>query len=668
GRVFSRLDVQRNAAVAVISHSAWQKQFGGDPSILGRQITVYSNDRPDEAETFQVIGVLQEGFWSFNSFTDLLLPLRGTRRPSLLRLHRGVTLEQAELHLTRLARQHLEVHPDWRMVVVPLRDSLYASIRPALILVAATAFLVLLIAAGNLTVLMLIRSLGRRHEFAIRASLGAARRRILRQLSTENLLTVSLAVGLALLMANGGLSLLAPSIQQQLGRQAPGGSLAIGLDASAVGLICALGLLCAFFLGIGPAWSLSALRISHELRGGGRTQTSRQRTLRNLLVTAEIALSLTLLAGAGLMLRSTAYLQGLQLGFEPSQLLKASLALRERSYPQPPQRIALFDQILQRLEANPSVESAAITSLYPFQSPRPSLLEAQDANLLEPTRAVRHSVSEGYFQTLRIPMLQGRLFSLADRLGSLPVAVLSDRLAQQLWPGRPALGKRLRLGSWRSMQSLDNEPWRTVVGVVGGVRQTLTEENFPDVYLPYRQAPVTHVHLMLRTSDPEGLAGHLPAQILEIDPGLPLSEIVAMREVVDAELSRPRFLSGLLSSFALFALLLAVVGVFTVVSYAAGQSRRETAIRIAMGASPNQVTRFFIRQSWGMAVLGVVLGIIGGALLATAMSGQLYGIQPLDPWTHLTLALITTAVIVAALWIPARRVLRTDPVPVLRGE
>jgi len=436
GRVFTEQDAARQAAVAVISYPAWQTCFGADPAILGRRITVYSNDRPDEAETFEVIGVLQEGFWSFNSSTDLLLPLQGTRRPSLVRLHRGVSLEQAELHLTRLARQQLDVHPDWRMVAVPLRESLYASIRPALQLTAATAFLVLLIAAGNLSVLTLIRSLGRRHEFALRACLGAARRRIISQLSTEILLTVSLAAGLAILLANWGLSLLAPSIEQQLGRQAPGGSLAIGLDASVLGLIMALALLCALFLGLGPGWTLSALRISHGLRGGSTTHTSSQRTLRNLLVSAEIALSLTLLAGAGLMLRSTAYLERLPLGFEPARLLKASLALRERSYPQPTQRIALFDEILQQMAADPSVESAALTSLYPFQSPRPSLLEAQGTDPQMSPRAVRHSVSQGYFQTLKIPLLQGRLFSPADRLDSLSVAIISQRLAQQLWPGR----------------------------------------------------------------------------------------------------------------------------------------------------------------------------------------------------------------------------------------
>lgn len=666
GRVFTDQDLERNAAVAVISHSTWQNLFGADPGILGRRLTVYSNDRPEEAETFQVIGVLPVDFWSFISPADLLLPLRGTRRPSLLRLQRGVTPEQAEMHLTRLARQHLEVHPDWRMAVVPLRETLYASIRPSLRLAAATAFLVLLIAAGNLSVLMLIRSLGRRHEFAVRCSLGAARWRILRQISAESLLTAWLAVGLAVLLAAWTLSLATPLIEQQIGRQAPGGS--IGLDIPMVGLILAMGLLCALFLGIGPAWTLSALRVGDGLRGRGLTQSGKQRSLRNLLVSAEIALSLTLLTGAGLMLRSTSYLHGLPLGFESSQLLKASLALRERSYPHPSQRIALFDQILQRLQTDPLVEQAALTSLYPFQSPRPSLLETEDSELQMPARAVRHSVSEGYFRTLQIPLLQGRLFNEKDRMDSLPVAVISDRLARQLWPGSSPIGKRLRLGSWKAMQSLEAEPWRSVVGVAGEVRQSLTEENFPDVYLPCRQEPVTHVQLMLRTLDTERLTGQLPAIILEIDPDLPLSSITTMQEVVDSELSRPRFMTGLLTSFSLFALLLAAVGVFTVVSFAAAQRRRETAIRIALGATPGQVSRLFVRQSRTVVLTGVVLGLIGGGLLATAMSSQLYGILPLDPSTHLALALITVVVTSVAIWIPSRKATQTDPVSLLRGE
>jgi predicted permease len=670
GRVFTQEEVKEGAAVAVISHGLWQRRFGGNTEVLGSVIRSYSNDRPADAESFRVIGVLTSDFWSFaTDASDLFVPLRGTRRPVLVRLREGVSPGQAGLHLTRIARARLDmVDPRWRMHVTPLQEGLYRDVAPSLRVLAGTALLVLLIAAGNLAVLLLMRSVVRGRELSIRSALGAGRARIFQQLAVEGFLLTAAAGAVGLFSAHAVLDFLAPTIQSFLGAPAPGGDGGLALDARTWVVTAAMCAGVAALFGIVPA-------LAHRpgfrlLRASPGTEAERHSTVRRILVGTEVALSLALLVGAGLLARSTARLHRMELGFEARGLALSSLALRERSYPEEESRIRFFDPVLKETELIPAIHGAAIASRFPFQFGRGDLLAAEGAEpaLTRDLRAAHHTVSQDYFAVMGIPLLAGRGFEPSDRLASDPVVVVSRELAERLWPGGTAIGRRLRLGSWKSLPPEGASPWRRVVGVVEDVRTTRTGEDFPETYTPYRQDARSHMYLIVRTDDPDAAQAGVRAAVAEVDSEQPLGAFSPMESIATAELLRPRFLTGVLVSFALFALLLTLFGLYAVIAYAAAQRQRELAIRMALGAGRPELVGRLLRQGLGTVGAGAAAGLLGAALLSRVLASQLYGVSPLEPLTYASLTVATIVAALAAIWVPARRAARVDPAKVLREQ
>lgn len=689
GRVFTAEEVRDEAAVAVISHGLWTRRYGADTTILGRPIRAYSSDRPADTETFTIIGVLSEDFWSFVPASDLYVPLRGTRRPVLARLAPGVTPDRAALHLTGIARERLpEVDPRWSMHVTPLQEALFADLRPSLRVLGAGALLLLLIAGVNLTLLLLIRAAGRELELSIRSALGAGRSRIFRQLAVEGLVLAVLAGMLGVLAARMLLSTLGPLIPGMIGAQVPGGDTGLRIDTRVIGWTVVATAVSALVFGAVPL--LLRRGGFAGLRSGRGVGSSFGRRTQTWLVAAEVALSLALLAGAGLLARSALDVSRRSLGFRPEGVAVASLALREPSYPDEESRARFFEQLLEAYATNgaagptgsgarrPDRGSAAASDRYPYRSSRGERFAVRDvdAELTESLRAIHHVISEDYFEVLDIPIVSGRSFTPADDANGEPVIVISRALADRLWPDGAALGRYVRTGSWDDLPDLESSPWRRVVGIAGDVRTTRTGEDWPDTYVPYRQRPRAHMHVLLRADGgggaeraaEESALARLEMAVRRLDPGQPVNGMSSVADSVDAELQRPRFMTALLMACSAFALCLALVGLHAVVSYAASTRRREVAIRVALGATRRQVDRVLVRG----AAAAVGLGTIGGLILALAgsrlLESQLYGLPTLQP---ATLGLVTLSAILPStlsVWLTARRAGRADPADVLREE
>jgi len=672
GRAFLAEEAGPNGQpVAVISHGLWQRRFGGNPNVIGRTLTVSSSDRPEQAEIVTIIGVLAPDFWFFHAFTEMLLPLRGNRMPSMATLKPGVTAEQAGLHLTNLVRaQAQKVEVGWGMRLLPARDAYVREVRATLWLLLAAVGSALLIACSNAVFLLLVRTTGRERELTIRQALGAGRWRIVRQLLTENLLLTLLAGMLGIVLAQFGLDLLGQVIETQLGSRAPGGASALKPDFTVLLVAVAVSLLITVLFAFVPALARGGAKLTAALNEAGRgaTDSRRRRWIRNTLVTIEIAVSLALLIGAGLLVRSALHLNRLELGFDADNVLRANFSLPLRQYPSEQSQQEFSARLLSRVQQMPGVESASVTNMPPFRVARgwPIEVEGRSANSdRDAVRAVQQSISLEYFQTMRIPVLRGRAFTERDRAGAEPVIIISEQLADKLWPNEDPLGKRLK-----NSGNMSGEPvWRTVVGVVREVRKTLTAAHFPDTYIPMRQNPRAFFYLMTRTSgDALGFLPELQRVVWEMDADLPISEISAMREIVARAGARSRFLAALLAGFALFAVVLAMLGVYGVVSYAVSQRGHEIAIRLALGAEARDVIHLFLKQGMGVVATGVGLGLLIAWLLSSALSAQIYGVTTTDPLTFAGASCLLAMVALSACYIPARRVAKVDPMTALRAE
>jgi putative ABC transport system permease protein len=670
GRAFLAEEAGPNGQpVAVISHGLWQRRFGGNPNVIGRTLTVSSSDRPEQAEIVTIIGVLAPDFWFFHAFTEMLLPLRGNRMPSMATLKPGVTSEQAGLHLTNLVRaQAQKVEVDWGMRLLPARDAYVREVRATLWLLLAAVGSALLIACSNAVFLLLVRTTGREKELAIRRALGAGRWRIVRQLLTESLLLTLLAGMLGIALAQFGLDLLGQVIETQLGSRAPGGASALKPDFTALLVAAAISLLITVLFAFVPALARGGAKLTAALNEAGRGATDRARWIRNTLVTIEIAVSLALLIGAGLLVRSALRLNRLELGFDADNVLRANFSLPLRQYPSEQSQQEFSARLLSRVQQMPGVESASVTNMPPFRVARgwPIEVEGRSANSdRDAVRAVQQSISPEYFQTMRIPVLRGRAFTERDRAGAEPVIIISEQLADKLWPNEDPLGKRLK----NSGNMTGERVWRTVVGVVREARKTLTAAHFPDTYIPMRQNPRAFFYLMTRTSgDALGFLPELQRVVWEMDADLPISEISAMREIVARAGARSRFLAALLAGFALFAVVLAMLGVYGVVAYAVSQRGHEIAIRLALGAEARDVIHLFLKQGMGVVATGVGLGLLIAWLLSSALSAQIYGVTTTDPLTFAVASCLLALVALSACYIPARRVAKVDPMTALRAE
>jgi len=667
GRAFLSEEAKPGAApVVMLSHALWRRRFSGDRGVVGQTIRV-------NGESATVVGVMPPSFqypadaelWmpfasALNQFNRSLFMLK-----VIARLKPGATITQARTELEtiaqRLARQYPETNKDRGVHLATLQDDLVGDVKPALQALLGASLFVLLIACVNVANLLLGRADVRRRELAVRAALGAGRIRLLRQLLVESLL-LSLTGGAGgLLLARWGTSLLF-----SINPAALPGKQEITLDAWLLGFTLLASSLTGVIFGLVPAWQLSGADLRASLQVGERSPVAGSQRLRNALVVAEIALALVLLVGAGLLIRSFWRLVNVETGFDARSVLTMQLQLPEKEYAEKPRVAAFYDQLRQRVQALPGVQSAGLVNTLPMSGFFMQGLEIEGAPPQTPGQrpiTAFRATTPGYFGALGIPLLSGRVFQETDRAETEAVVIIDQSTARRHWPEGQALGKRVKLGA-------PQDPWLTVVGIVGDVRyHGLDSRVFPTIYAPHAQVHFYRMMLAIRaTTDPLALVPAVKEQVAALDRNLPISKIQTMEQIVAGSVTPQRFNLTLLGSFAALALLLAAVGIYGVISYSVTQRTREIGVRMALGARARDVSRLVIGQCIKLALLGVALGLGGALALTRWMKTLLFNVSETDPLTFTAIAILLTAVALLAGWLPARRATKVDPLVALRHE
>jgi predicted permease len=657
--------------VAVVSYGLWQRAFGANPNLIGQTLTLNSR-------SFTVVGIMPAGF-QFPPEAELWVPLawdeaeRQTRSIHdylvIARLKQDVSLDQAQAEMStissRLEQQYPEADKGWGAVVIPLQEDLVGDIRPALLVLFSAVGFVLLIACANVANLMLARGANRRKEIAIRMALGAGRARIVRQLLSESVLLAAAGGLLGLLLAGWGSELLLRLSSGSLPSHSE-----IGLDKWALGFTLLVSFGAGIAAGIAPAFQFAKADTSETLKQGtGRTGGSsvKQRT-RKALVICEVALSLILLVGAGLMIRSFWKLQHVDPGFNTSNTLTMSVGLSPIKYSDARQQAAFFDRVLEQVGALPGVVSVGATTTLPLAgsgSTQPFTIEGRpESAVAEQPMALTRYISSDYFRVMGIPLRQGRFFTDQDRESGVPVIIISETMARRFWPGQDPIGKRLTPSF-----HLKQGP-REVVGVVGDVKaQGLDADASAMMYMPYKQAPRPYMTLVARTaSDPQNSIQAISKAIYTVDKEQALTNVRTMEQVQAESVSGRRFNMTLLIAFAVLALVLAAVGVYGVMNYSVTLRRRELGIRMALGAQAVDVLRLVLGQGLTLTLIGVGAGLMGAYGLTRLMASLLYGVTATDSLTFISVSGVLLAVGLLASYLPARRATKVDPVIALRWE
>jgi putative ABC transport system permease protein len=672
GRAFtSEEDTSGHGNVVVLSYPFWQSHFGADPKVIGKNLTF--NGLP-----YSIIGVMPAHFHFFYQ-GEYFVPLGWTDKERavrnnhnylvIARLKRGVSLQQAEAEMNTISSRLEQAYPEddkgWGATVVPLREDLVGDVRPALlVLVGAVAF-VLLIACANVANLVLAKTLGRRKEIAIRTALGASWLRVIQHTLAETLLLSAAGGALGLLVAHGGIALIVAFFGDKLPQTGP-----VGLDTKVLGFTLGLSILAGVLAGLAPAWRLARTNVNEALKQGtGRTAAdSGGRATRNILVVCEVGMSLVLLIGAGLMIRTLRALHDVKPGVDPHNVLTFRVTLPREKYSKPEQQLNFYKQLVERVSSLPGVESAGTIDALPFTndgSTQPVAIEGRPAVefAMQPEVAVR-TISPGYLRALRIPLLAGRDFSETDTLESPGAIVISESTAREFWPNENPIGKRLTL-------SFYPEKVREVIGVAGDVkfRGPDSRKSLATVYVPLAQITFWNQAMVVRTArDPASSASAMAAAVHQQDPDQPLSDVRTMDDILADSLSQQRFSMLLLASFAGLALVLAAVGIYSVLAYAVRQRQREIGIRLALGAQLNDVLRMVVAEGMRPALIGVALGLAGAFVLKRTISSLIFGVSESDPLTFLCVSVLLAMVALVASIIPAYRATKVDPMRALREE
>src|SRR5215203_2447489 len=677
GRVFDEADDRVGGpALAVISDHLWRERFGASPEVVGQTLTLNQT-------AFNVIGVMPPAF-TFPSGVDLWIPLQTVSNPRSLenrgvvylqtigRLKDGVTREQAEADLNtiiaRLAAQYPETQAaGQRVVLTPLADHLFGDAKPALWALFGATALLLLVGAANIANLTLARATSRRRELAVRVALGASRWRLAAQLLVESLVLALTGGAAGLLLASWLIELLTALAPADIPRLED-----VSLSGAALLASVAFTLVTTAVFGLLPALSASQFNLSETLSeaGGKLTNARAGSRLRGALVVGEVALTLVLVAGASLILRSFLNLSSVPLGFDPRGVLTMQLRLTGARYGTPEARREFFRQLIERLEAQPGVVAASGVLTRPLEGtvgwdydfaaggqPGDDARRNPDANF--------EVVNPHYFRTFAVPFKAGREFDERDRAGAEPAVIISESLAGRYFGSAAnAVGKRIKL----SPEEAD-EPWRVVVGVAGDVRYRELQHTRLDIYVPHAQATPYLNHFAVRsTLPPSDALALVRREVAALDAGLAVSRVATMEEQVAVRLARPRFTAVLLNWLALMALLLAGVGVFGVTAYAVAQRTRELGLRMALGARPRDILLLVVWHGLKLAALGIVPGLLGALIMTRWLSSLLYGVSASDPLTYAGVALLTACVALLACLVPARRATKVDPMVALRYE
>ena len=670
GRTFTaNEDRPEEDAVVILGHDLWQRTFGGDPNIVGKKITISNRART-------VIGVMPQGF-RFPEVSELWVPLALTTKmftrtdhglQAVARLKDGVSLPQAQSEMNNIAARIEQQNPVTNeglgVKVMSLHQYLSGDYRDGLLILLGVVGCVLLVACVNVANLMIARGSARQKEFALRSALGASRWRIVRQLLFESLLLSIVGGVLGFVLSIWALRLLLSAIPFQLPFW-----MNFNLDLRVLGFTAGITLLTGLIFGAAPALQTSRVDLNDTLKEGGRGNTGVRTRARSLLVVTEIALSLVLLVGAGLMIQSFLRLRRVNIGLDPKNVLTASVVLPQAKYRENDQRAGFFKHLIERMRHLPGVEAASATGTLPLSGNnwgRSLTVEGHQVLSVGQADVIQHTVvTPGYFRTMGIALLAGRDFTDADNKDAPNVTIVDERLARQYWPNESPIGKRVRFGPPE-----DNEPWHTVIGVVSTVRhQRVQEDTRQSVYLPHQKIPVTGMTLVARTSSkPTDFAGAIRREVAQLDSDIPVSQIATMEEVVAESIWQPRLYATLFAVFAGGALALALIGIYGVMAFLVQTRTHEIGVRMALGASARDVFNLIVGRGMKLTAVGIVIGIGGAIALTRWMQSLLFNTSTTDPITFVLISFLLSLAAFLACYIPARRAAKVDPLVALRYE
>jgi putative ABC transport system permease protein len=672
GRAFSSDEDQPGRAdYALLSHSLWQRRFGGDPSIAGKAIRL--RDR-----SYTVVGVLPAGFSVLDPAVDVWIPLgldpHDARTAGshflivIARLKPGVGVDRARTEMdiigSRLEQANPALDKGWRPALVPLREELVGDVRPALLVLLAAVGFLLAMACVNVANLLLARSAARQKEIAIRTALGAGRGRIVAQLLSESVLLALAGGALGLALARGVVALVARLGPASIPRLAEA-RIDARLFLFALGVSLATGIL----FGIAPAIHISGANLNAALTEVGRGGTTGRsgRVVRSALVAAEVALAVVVLIGAGLLMRSFVGLRSADPGFQPAGLLTLRVPLAGGRNAAPDRRIAFFQQVADRVAALPGVRAVGAVNGLPLTGLGGGSTFTVDGRPAPPLDqrpvALLRSATSAYFRAMGIPLLAGRGLAESDTSQAPPVIVVNQTLARRFWPAGNPIGGRLVVDALNGRVA-------EIVGVVADVKpERIESQDWPTIYSPYPQAPVAAMTMVVRTAQPPlSLASAVEREVRQLDPNQPVAEMRSMEQVVDRAVAGARFNTVLLAVFAEIAFLLAAVGIYGVISCDVSERTHEIGIRVALGAQPGDVLKLVVGHGARLAAYGIAAGLAAAFALTRLMASMLYGVKATDAYTFAAIPVLLGAVALAASYLPSRRALALDPVTALRHE
>jgi putative ABC transport system permease protein len=677
GRVFDdREAVAGGERTVILGHGLWTRRFGSDRLIVGRTISL--NGVPHE-----VLGVMPQAF-AHPEDADLWTPLARSERFGQLmqargsywltvigRLKPGVARASAQAEMDTIAaglERQYPVNAGIGVRLVPLHDEIVGDVRQPLLILGGAVCFVLLIACANVANLLLTRAASRQKELAIRAALGAGRGRLIRQMLTESLVLALAGGGAGLLLSAWGVDVLQAMAPPNVPRLS-----SIRIDMTVVLYTIVAAVATGLVFGIAPAFQGAATAAGEALKEGGRagSEGARGRRLRSVVAMIEIAVALVLLVGAGLLVRSFANMNRVDLGFDPRNVLALRLELPSARYREDAKITAFYDELASRLASLPGVQAVGLgTSVLLPALPNSATLSVEGRPPIDrsvPNLPVPYdSVTPAYFRALGIPLVRGRPFTDADRAGVLPVVIVNDAFVRRFFPNEDPLGKRVTFGN-----PTDTQPqWLTIVGVVGSTRRGgVDRAPWAELYYPIQQAPDRRMYALIRTSgDPTAITGAAQAQVWSIDSDQPISSVRTVEAVLARSQANRRFTTLLLGLFAVVALALAAIGIYGVMAYSMAQRTQEIGIRVALGAARRDVLRMVVSEGLKIAVVGLTLGLAGAFALTRFMGGLLFGVGAHDPLTFVALAFALLVVAALASFIPARRAMHVDPVVALRAE